>query len=416
MNGSYSLNTFDAWATKGSWDALKEHLTSQGLRVVDPKDKEYAVVRYEKGKTDFKANPIASSCRSVVVEKSTGRVVAVAPVKAVAGTDDAVKSAWRVETFVDGTMVNVFWRIGSEEEPQVCTRSRLGALSKFQEKRSFADQFKEACEKRGVTDLKALLTAPHTGGTEGIQTVFATFVLQHPDNRIVTPVSEPTMFLVQMGWVNKAETTVYILENPELYGAQGKALAPELYDASGAWQSVEEVNKWVQETAQTEGYGWQGVVIKDGKGGRCRFRSDLYQVVRKLRGNENTGYERFARLRSTRNTTQYLAFYPEDTDSFYALEGRLRAQTRKLVAFYADTFKTRKQAYHELPWPFKYHVSVLHNLYKEKLKPNGKVVDLEAVIRYVNNLKIEDMANLLKEVQVKAPVEAEPQNEQVNAE
>jgi hypothetical protein len=40
---------------------------------------------------------------------------------------------------------------------------------------------------------------------------------------------------------------------------------------------------------------------------------------------------------------------------------------------------------------------VLHNLFKDTLRAQKKKVDLEEVIRYVNGLNQDDLANMLKE-------------------
>jgi len=93
---------------------------------------------------------------------------------------------------------------------------------------------------------------------------------------------------------------------------------------------------------------------------------------------------------------QYLAFFPEDRETLYELEGRFRKNTKQLFQFYTDVFRSRKTAYHTLPWPYKHHVSVLHTMFKDVLKALGKKVDLEEVIRYTNGLGLEDSANMAK--------------------
>jgi hypothetical protein len=42
-------------------------------------------------------------------------------------------------------------------------------------------------------------------------------------------------------------------------------------------------------------------------------------------------------------------------------------------------------------------VSVLHNRFKDTLRAEGKKVDLQEVIRYVNELTSEDLRNMVKE-------------------
>jgi hypothetical protein len=157
------------------------------------------------------------------------------------------------------------------------------------------------------------------------------------------------------------------------------------------------VKDWVSAQALERGFGWQGLVLKDGAGNRWRQRSEVYETVRRLRGNTSTSAERYANQRRARTTEQYLSFYPEDRDAFYNLEGLLRKNTRNLFHFYVDTFRSRKTAFHELPWPYKHHVSVLHNYYKNTLREQKKKVDLQEAIRYVNTLANEDLANMMKE-------------------
>lgn len=379
MVGSYTLNVFSGYKT---WSDLKAYAVSIGLRVVDPKDSQYAIIRYDKMKSNF-TNPLSAICRSVVIDKKTVRVVCLAPTRAKNLSDELLKRVWRAEPFVDGTMVNVF--MDTDGNIGIATRSRIGGISSFDNKKSFAEQFADAVNIYGLTDLKTLFT--------GRSATFATFVMSHPHNRIVTPVTAPSLSLVQMGFVN-ADESVQIMEDPSLWTPTAQKFA--LVSCIPDLESVTAINAWTQKKGQEYGYGWQGVVLKDGLGNRMRVRSDQYQVVRKLRGNENTTYERFARLRHSRNIQQYIAFYPEDSETFYDLEGALRTKTKGMLTMYIDTFVSKKYEYQSLAWPYKYHVSVLHNLYKEKLRPAKKTVDQNEVIAYVNNLKVEDLANLLK--------------------
>jgi hypothetical protein len=225
---------------------------------------------------------------------------------------------------------------------------------------------------------------------------FTSVVVQHPKNRIVKRVDKPAFVILHQGWVDE-DGSVIIKEDSTDFHTEGEhsdtiAIPYKLERISGA-KSME---AWVAEQAQTRGFGWQGIVIKDGKGKRWRVRSQVYETVRRIRGNESSVEERYARLRKERTMNQYLAFYPEDREVLYEIEGRLRANTRQLLRFYGDVFRARKTPYHELPWPYKHHVSVLHNEYKEKLKPLKQTVDIAAVVSYVNTLELADLANMMK--------------------
>ena len=391
----YQVNVFSNWTSFKTWEELKQWLTSEAggkLRVVEPKDGDYVVVRYVKGQSDFKL-PHVRWCRSVVVDKKTRLPVCVAPPKADELSELALEAMNSAEEFVDGTMVSIFDNNGT---PVVATRSRLNGTASFYEGGpTFAEMLREAAGVKGVESLSDML--PSTQDDRVAR--FTCTVIQHPANRIVRKVDGPNVVIVHQGWTTAAGI-VFIEEdasNFEFTSTDENAdmeIQPYNLEAVRAAKSVED---WVSAQGQERGFGWQGVVLKDGSGHRIRVRSQVYETVRRLRGNESSVVERYARLRKARAVDQYLAFYPEDRQALYDLEGRLRKNTRQLFHFYADVFRARKTPYHELPWPYKHHVSVLHNLFKDTLRAQNKKVDLDETIRYVNSLNYDDTVNMLKQ-------------------
>jgi hypothetical protein len=384
-----------------SWEDLRTWLQSEEggkLRVIEPRDSLYALVRYVKGQSDF-AKEHVPWCRSVVVNKQTRRVMCVAPPKASKLTESTLSEAVFAEEFVDGTMINLF-RKSDTESVELATRSRINANTRFYEGGpSFAEMLQEAMNGKPLSSILDCIDPAYAE--------FTSVVLQHPKNRIVKRIDTPTFVIIHQGWVDE-DGTVTIEEDPAEFHTEGEysdtiALPYKLERITGA----KSVDAWVAEQAQTRGFGWQGVVLKDGKGRRWRVRSQVYETVRRIRGNESSVEERYARIRKERTMKQYLAFYPEDREPFYALEGRLRGNTRQLLHFYGDVFRARKTPYHQLPWPYKHHVSVLHNQYKEKLKALKQTVDNKYVIDYVNDLTLADLANMMKQHSY-ALVEAKP--------
>jgi len=377
-----------------TWDELKNWLTSEAgglLRVVEPRDSAYALVRYNKGTSNF-ALAHVSWCRSVVVHKDSRMPVSVSPAKADVLTESSVNDAAVAEEFVDGTMVNVFHSAG-DESAVVSTRSRLGADKSFyQGGPSFRSMLDEAMVQLGVANFSDMLP------TADALHRFTSVVLQHPANRLVKAVEKPSFAIVHQGWVS-SDGLVTLEEDASQFNFVSSKESDESEIQPYNLESVraaKTVKDWVSTQAQERGVGWQGLVLKDGAGRRWRQRSDVYETLRSLRGNESTAEERYARLRKNRMVDQYLAFYSEDKQLFYDLEGRLRKNTRQILHFYADVFRSRTTLFYELPWPYKHHVSVLHNYYKNTLRTDKKKVDLAEVVRYVNSLNFEDTTNMLK--------------------
>jgi hypothetical protein len=382
-----------------TWDALKAWLTSaEGgqLRVIEPRDTPLALIRYNKDRSNMSL-PHVRWCRSVVVHKETRLPVCVSPPKSCQPTENFLDEVTVAEEFVDGTMMNAFHFLDGENHiTSVATRSRIGAECRFlDEGKMFKTMFYEALEEKKIATFGDILP-PLEDERVG---VFTSVVLQHPENRIVQKVTKPLIQIVHQGYVT-SDGTVYIIEDPEDHVCAGRLPDPDLEIQPFNLDSIrgaKSVEAWVDARGTERGVGFQGIVLKDGKGNRWRFRNHGYDLVRNLRGNETNHLERFARLRRNRNTEQYLAFYPEDREAFYQIEGRLRKNTKQLTQFYIDTFRARKTPYHQLPWPYKHHVSVLHNMFKDTLKAKGMKVGFETVIKYVNALSLEDLVNMAKE-------------------
>lgn len=388
----YTLTHFRKWKSDfSSWEDLRTWLQDEEggkLRIIEPRDSPYALVRYVKGQSDFTKDHVGW-CRSVVVNKTTRRVMCVAPPKASKLTESTLSEATITEEFVDGTMINLF-RKSDTDTVELATRSRINANSRFYEGGpSFAEMLQDAMKGAPLSSIVDCIDPAYAE--------FTSVVLQHPKNRIVKRVETPTFTIIHQGWVDE-DGSVIIEEDPAEFHTEGEhsdtIAIPYKLDKLRMAKSIE---SWVAEQAQTRGFGWQGVVLKDEQGHRWRVRSQVYETVRRIRGNDSSVEERYARIRKDQSMKQYLAFYPEDRETFYAMEGRLRTNTRQLLHFYGDVFRARKTPYHQLPWPYKHHVSVLHNQYKEKLKALKQTVDMKVVIDYVNGLELADLANMMKQ-------------------
>jgi hypothetical protein len=411
---SYSTDVFTKWVSDfESWDALRVWLqTNDGgcLRVVEPSDSPYALVRTVKGQSDFTLEHVRW-CRSVVVHKETRIPVSVAPPKASEFTNDLDPAVWcSAEEFVDGTMLNIGVYQDKDLGTVLSTRSRIGAGGHTGDgSLTFAEMFDAALANHGIGSATEMLVKQPSAAA-----VFTSVVLQHPANRIVTPIGSATYKIVHQGWVGHTGR-VYIVEDC-LYFHHSQHSQPvgsaffeiPRYNLEQI-RSAPSVCEWVTQQAQTRGYAWQGLVVKDGHGGRWRVRSSVYDVVHRIRGNESSVEARFVRHRHEQTLEKYYVYYPEDREEFYTLEERLRENTRRLVQYYTDVFRARKTPYHTLPWPYKHHVSVLHNQYKDTLRAEGKKVDLAYVVQYVNTLSLEDLAHMTQ-VHSLAPSKSKSKN------
>lgn len=387
---AYSVSTFKTLLDKySSWTELEAFLSStEGGKIRCVGTGRYRVLRSVKGSTTYD-NEWSRWLRSVVWDTETHRPVCVAPPKAEIGepTTGAMSQTLLIQDFMDGTMINVF---RTETEFQVTTRTQIGASGSFYSKKSFYDMFLEGLTSMGCTldELKNLLTVP-----EGSSAHFVSFLLQHPEHRVVSRCRSPKLYFVHEGTV-ATDGTVNMQENasPSFnnlsiipYPMTGFASTSDL---DSFFRSLVEHNK--------QGWFWQGLTFKDGQGRRWRMRNPNYLYLRTLRGSEATAEDRFLRLRSEGKIQDYLKHYSEDRATFWDLEQILRSRTQNIYMAYTDVHKARKLKLSEVQKLLQPFVFRLHAHYLENLRPAKKSVDLKECIAVVNTSPLFELKRLLE--------------------
>jgi len=367
-----------------TYEAVKNFLTSQEggrFRVVESGDYNgrYAIFRYVKSGTDMSV-PHTRILRSVVWDRVTNKPVCVAPCKSENGSPP-INSALHVEDYIDGVMVNMF--IGHDGRPILATRTSLGATGTFYTKRSFHDMFLDAAATFGKSPQDLADVISEAGYS------FASFVLQHPDHRIVARIRHPRLYLVSLGKVDGARITMDDHNFPILTSLHVNKYASQRFNEDGA-------EFLVQHLAASRGWTWQGIVCKNENGQRWRLRNSTYTMLRNLRGPEATHVERFLRLRKENKVRDYLQHYSEDRDAFWQLEQSMRSQTSNIFAAYRCVHKQHKMLFSELPKEYQPAVFRLHSKYLAAKKAGTPCkIDIKDVIEFVNSLETYEQMRIL---------------------
>ena len=381
---SYSLPYFkELVTTYPTFEDVKTYSEQQHLRVIDGANR-YAIVRYDKAyqSTQTMANGFF---RSVVWDTVTNRPVCVAPPKACEQalvaceqTSEQVPTPYRCEEFLEGVMVNAF--LDASGTVQLATRSKMGATGIFYSRRSFQDLLVDALQQKGINTIQEIkqILGTHT---------FASFLLQHPEHRIVSRITVPSLYLIHRGSVS-ADGTVHIEEVSEGDFAIPTVPIPENTSPEAL----------VIQLAEQRGWQWQGLVFKDGQGTRWRFRSKAYTMVRTLRGESPRQDVQFLNLRGKGMMETYLYYYPEEKDAMWELEGSLRNLTQNLYQQYVSCHIKHQVKFADLPAFWKPHVFTLHSLFLGTLKQKGHFIRKQEVIQYMNHLPIPRVLHLFKSV------------------
>lgn len=347
----------------------------------------YKVIRYDK---NYLCSDLISSyglCRSVIVN-SDNKVVSFAPPKSVV-TDEFIKNYNDLnndhdyiiaEEFVEGTMINVFWdpKIGLTGSWEIATRNTVGATSSFYKSvgcKTFREMFLEAAKENNLL-------------LEYLNPLYCySFVLQHPENRIVVPFKKSKLYLVDMYHIDNSNTEdirvykINIEDVKNMYWNNANILFPQTYLFNTYSELIEKY------ASMNSPYNILGVVIKNTQTGeRTKIRNPVYEQVRSLRGNQPKLQYQYLCLRKEGKVADYLRFYPENKRDFSGFRDQIHLFTDTLFSNYISCYVKKERPLKEFSDQYRTHMFNLHQKFLEDLREKKLFVTRTVVIEYVNNL------------------------------
>jgi hypothetical protein len=380
----YTVQVFaDLIKVYDTWDKLSKYLESvEGglLKITLDTDSKYAIIRYEKGVSNMEL-PHVKWFRSVIWDIEANRPVCVAPPKVNPGIP-IIDETFGIEEYLDGYMINTYRVKDIPDNVQVASRSVFGATGKINASNTLRELF--------VAALKSQDGATYNNEQDSLKNrmntrAFCSFHIQHPKYRVVTKITEPRIAMIHRGIIDE-DGTVNIEDTTDIL---------KIGDVPYSDTSFKE---WVREYFKTNGWGCQGIVIKDGKGNRWRIRSEAYNIVKLLRGNFTNIISNFAYLREQNSLHTFLEYYPEYKDDAKEFENRINVLVATLYALYrvVHVYHTYDiGAVDKIFWP---HLYTIHSIYLAKHKPVGTVIIEDDIFEYVRKLPWQRVVFLLNTI------------------
>ena len=351
-------------------------------------DDKYKIIKYNKDLLSSDLIGTYGLLRSVIIN-SENKVVSFAPPKSVLTEDFFKKFSKKTEDiiaqdFVEGTMINVFY----DHKIQcwkIATRNTIDAEVSFYKNnitgtketgKTFKKMFEEACKENNLI-------------IDTLNPQFCySFVLQHPDNRIVVPFKRPQLYLVEVYEIIQLEQSVNIItQNLSLVRSHGSwnmtsIRFPETYEFT---TYSELIDKFA--SANTP-YDIMGIVIKNLKTNeRTKIRNPIYEEVRHLKGNHPKLQYQYLHLRKNGKLPEYLKYYPENKKSFAVIRDKVHLFTNTLHTNYLACYVKKEKPLNEYEAQYKTHMYKIHEIYKNELIPSKLFVTNTIVQKYVNNLE-----------------------------
>ena len=346
----------------------------------------YSVIRYDKNFLSCDLVHTYGLCRSVIINNKND-VVGFAPPKSIS-SENFIKSYPEkttdvvAEEFVEGTMINVFWdySIGLSGGWEISTRNTVGATSSFyksssRKQKTFRDMFLEAAEESGL--ILQLLNPIYC----------YSFVVQHPDNRIVVPIKKPQLYLVGVySIVNNINNVVVQVFDHQIFKQCFKeknttVQFPEIYSFNSYSELIEKYG------SMNTSYDIMGVVLHNKlTGERAKIRNPVYEQVRALRGNQPKLQFQYLSLRNEGKVKDFLKFYPENKKEFSTFRDQVHLFTDTLYTNYRSCYVKKEKSLKEFSHQYRTHMYNLHQKYMTELREQKLFITGAIVQKYVNEM------------------------------
>jgi hypothetical protein len=345
-------------------------------------NQEYKIISYNKNNLSSDIFNTYGLLRSVIMN-SQNKVLCFSPPKSISAelffnlypnkTDSII-----AEEFVEGTMINVFFdkNIGVNGSWQIATRNTVGADVSYYKNinsKTFETMFFEACHESNVF-------------IQLLNPFFCySFVLQHPNNRIVVPFKSPQLYLVDIYFIEQDESSVKVIpqdiDEVKLHDCwqTTKIKFPERYSFNTYSELIEKFA-----SANTP-YNIMGVVIKTNNI-RCKIRNPIYEEVRHLKGNQPKLQYQYLTLRKLGKIPDFLKHYPETKNDLSLYRDQIHMFTNTLHKNYISCYVKKEKPLKEFSDQYRTHMFKIHQQYINDLKPQGLYVSNTVVIKYVNDL------------------------------
>lgn len=352
----------------------------------------YQIIRYDKDFLSFDLYLDLGMYRSIILNLDTKKVVAMAPPKSLQLENQTFKGIdfkdIQIQEFVEGTMINVFWD-SSNNIWEISTRSSIGANVKFyqgKDTKTFKQMFEETLESIGEKDLFNKLD----------KNLMYSFVIQHPENRIVTPFNEPNLYLIDVYQFSYEDDNIivksYNVQNLELNDVEVEIFNAVVKDSNiklpkiySEYNSVDECVSYFR--SGDVSYDIVGAVFKHLHSNiRSKVRNPVYEEIRHLKGNYPKKQYRYLALRKSGKMTEYLKIFNEDREDFSSYREGCHKFTNRLYNYYVGCYIKKNKELRYYPFQYRTHMVALHQLYVHRLKPEGNYIRKHHVVDYFNLL------------------------------
>lgn len=276
--------------------------------------------------------PWLNYCRGLVIDYEQRTLVFCPPPKSqeLSTFDDIAAIGDTTDTYtelIDGTMLNLFYHADSDEW-LLSTRSTIGGNNQWTVNMSFKQMFDEC--------------GPGLDYQAFSKSCTYSFVMRHTNNRILTPVKDNELYLVEV-----REQGIPIYPLPECPEQRYRIPIPISYDnlSKDAFSHM-----------------YKGYTLTKG-GMRYKWMTDDCKFIQMIKPNTNNPFLNYLMLRHSGHLTQYLRLFPEDRFTFASYRKKVHDLTKLVHHFYTNVFIHKQVDKQDVPFCLKPFIYELHGQY-----------------------------------------------------
>ena len=338
-----NLNSVDLSSNK---DIIFSRIVELGLNA--KKHGDLIIVKYDKDHKYSKEEYIRCS-RGIIIDTTTKKIINASLDGGLDFEEFKNKVNFKdlvIEKALDGTMLNLYfyndkWNISTK----FCTNA---FESKFRSNKTFGQLLSE------VIDINSLK----------LDNKFSySVLLQHTDNRIVSPLTENKVFHLE---------SVNVITGEKVFQDIGLPTIDVLY-FNGYKDNKINFNSYDELASYVNNLDWTipGVMLySNDRKWRCKLKNPNFDNVSNLLNNQiNISYlalETFINPSKIDNWTKLIEFYPEYDDNLNNISNKYNEYLDKLLDYYIRCKVKPDREFIDLPKQFKKSLVEVHNKYKSE--------------------------------------------------
>jgi len=363
-------------------------------------NKTYRLIKYDKSLLTIDNLHKEGLIRSIVLNDNNN-IISFSPPKSLPYDtfmklqQSSIDANMTINEFIDGTMVNLFFD-PIHESWEIATKSVVGGKNAFYDhSQPFKLMFYDAINE---SNLDINLLSKH---------FCYSFVLQHPKNRIVVQIDNPTLYLIGMYNINNTDLNNIIITSYDINNTNIDSKLCETDNLFDIDIDVEyynmlnylhtktsvkfpkiyntyELNQLIDKHVKYDNI--MGMIIYDKNGNRTKIRNIKYEHIRKLRGNTPNMNYHFLNCIKQGTINSFLNIYPEYNSEYDLLKLKLDVFSITLYNNYVNCYIYKKQPLIQYNFKYRTHMFSIHSIYLTELKPNKKNMSQKKINEYLCKL------------------------------